>query len=71
MKKCTVYRRTTTGESQRVIAKKMGVSQATISAYERNFDTKKARIMKRLRILLEICPIDEYSKFTSEIKSIL
>ena len=61
MKKCTVYRRTTTGESQRVIAKKMGVSQATISAYERNFDTKKARIMKdtmfmalasrRLRIL--------------------
>lgn len=71
MKKCTVYRRTTTGESQRVIAKKMGVSQATISAYERNFDTKKARIMKRLRILLETCPIDEYNKFTSEIKSIL
>ena len=71
MKKCTVYRRTTTGESQRVIAKKMGVSQATISAYERNFETKKARIMKRLRILLETWPMDEYNKFTSEIKSIL
>ncbi len=71
MKKCTVYRRTITGESQRVIAKKMGVSQATISAYERNFETKKARIMKRLQILLEICPMDVYDEFKSEIKSIL
>lgn len=71
MTKCKVYRRTRTGESQRVIAMKMGVSQATISAYERNFEAKKARQMKRLRILLETCPVDDYEKFVNEIKSLL
>lgn len=71
MKKCKVYRRTATGESQRAIAKKMGVSQTTISVYERNFETKKARIMRQLRILPETCPMDEYDELASEIKSIL